>query len=343
MSISKKLGTILGALVGDATGATLEFYRGPIDEDIVRKAMEMHGGGPLNVAPGQITDDGELTLALCEALKNHDPSDDFPLNDVARQYSAWYKSNPFDIGMTCAKAFGSVPLKESKGEMLLNPGVYMMKKSYYYNIESEANGALMRCTPIPIFYADEGYEKIAYIAQLDAELSHPNEVCQDTNVLYCLAIAYLIKNPCDADGALSLVEGWKCCTKVMEWLELSKTKPSQTFCRHNIGHVKYAFILAFYFLRIKASFEDAIKETLLYGGDTDTNACIVGGMMGAYHGVENIPKYMLDKVIQFDCESHDEYKTLLGYNRPSIYKNNNAIRFVYDGDTFIQHYLKSFV
>ena len=32
------------------------------------------------------------------------------------------------------------------------------------------------------------------------------------------------------------------------------------------------------------SFERAIQETISLGGDTDTNACIVGGMMGALIG-----------------------------------------------------------
>lgn len=32
-----------------------------------------------------------------------------------------------------------------------------------------------------------------------------------------------------------------------------------------------------------------MKETLLYGGDTDTNACIVGGLIGALTGESNLP------------------------------------------------------
>ena len=55
---------IWGALVGDACGATLEFYDDEITEEIARRAMTMPGGGSLRVGCGQITDDGELTLAL---------------------------------------------------------------------------------------------------------------------------------------------------------------------------------------------------------------------------------------------------------------------------------------
>ena len=49
-------GALLGALVGDAAGATLEFMpRGAHTPEAVRRAMGMPGGGALNVAPGQIT------------------------------------------------------------------------------------------------------------------------------------------------------------------------------------------------------------------------------------------------------------------------------------------------
>ena len=35
------------------------------------------------------------------------------------------------------------------------------------------------------------------------------------------------------------------------------------------------------------NFEDAIKKTLLMGGDTDTNSCIVGSVCEAMYGIDN--------------------------------------------------------
>lgn len=37
------------------------------------------------------------------------------------------------------------------------------------------------------------------------------------------------------------------------------------------------------------------------GGDTDTNACIVMGMIGALLGYSNIPFDLLGNVLKFDC------------------------------------------
>ena len=42
---------------------------------------------------------------------------------------------------------------------------------------------------------------------------------------------------------------------------------------------------------------DALTDTLLRGGDTDTNACIVGGMSGALHGLHSIPAQLRDVVL----------------------------------------------
>jgi len=46
-------------------------------------------------------------------------------------------------------------------------------------------------------------------------------------------------------------------------------------------------------------FQEAIKETIAAGGDTDTNACIVGGMIGAACGFSKIPGQFIQKLM--DC------------------------------------------
>jgi ADP-ribosyl-[dinitrogen reductase] hydrolase len=98
---------MIGALVGDAAGATLEGARKVITEDMVDRALlTMPGGGWLQVGPGQITDDGELTLTLWNCLKDHGSLwMDSLLIKHFQGYAAWYDSCPFDIGQTCSLAF----------------------------------------------------------------------------------------------------------------------------------------------------------------------------------------------------------------------------------------------
>lgn len=149
-------------------------------------------------------------------------------------------------------------------------------------------------------------------AKTDATLSHPNVVCQECNALYCLALVHLLNHEGDAEGAYRLVVDNAHHTKA--WLK----EPIDTLdARVNIGHVKHAFRLAMHHLKMRTSYRRGIRDTLMRGGDTDTNAKIVGNVLGALHGMDGIPDYMSDPVLRFDCVKHDARKT--GINRPSMY------------------------
>jgi len=50
------------------------------------------------------------------------------------------------------------------------------------------------------------------------------------------------------------------------------------------------FLLICRHLKLRSSFEAALRDTLSIGGDPDTNAAIVCGMMGALHGASGIPE-----------------------------------------------------
>lgn len=73
--------------------------------------------------------------------------------------------------------------------------------------------------------------------------------------------------------------------EVRQWLEDAWNDTPVDF-ESNIGFVKIALTNAFQHLRRGSSFEDAIRETLLGGGDTDTNAAIVVGLVGAASGAD---------------------------------------------------------
>jgi ADP-ribosyl-[dinitrogen reductase] hydrolase len=374
------MNSLIGALVGDAAGATLECYYDPITEEMALAAMRMPGGGVHRVGPGQITDDGELCLSLWRALTNVSASKrkqpntvslsgetdgdgeltlatsmsqgitsnqgiglrtlalwrgltnttqldiDSIQESIAREYALWFASCPFDIGRTCSFAFQilytyynprrySTPQHAFLGECL--------ESIEQINHGSEANGALMRASAIATWAAAHPTmtaEEAAEIAKADARLSHPNIVCQEVNAIYVFTIKLLLHGvPPTAviDDIDEYVAVHVTSDKVRKWwsvesLELPKSvifsagpltnplvggNPAQlTSCA---GHVRWGFVLAMYFLRHPdISYEEAIKRTLMLGGDTDTNAAIVGGLLGAY---KPIPEYMLQPVLTFDC------------------------------------------
>ena len=63
---------------------------------------------------------------------------------------------------------------------------------------------------------------------------------------------------------------------------------------------------------------DCIRQVIKEGGDTDTNGAIVGGMIGALIGFKNIPDFMTQKVINFNCEKRESFAPGLGIKRPDF-------------------------
>ncbi|GLD98749.1 hypothetical protein PINS_up007469 [Pythium insidiosum] len=297
MSWNHAYGALLGVLCGDAAGATLEFARHKITHHDVDQAVRMPGGGVFDVGPGQITDDSELALALSRGLAGHTPTNGFPLDSVAAQYYQWFASDPYDIGNTCAAAFNVTTEDGKYGSAMLDTAAKL-------NTRSEANGSLMRVLPLAIWAHTQPDEKLAALAREEARLSHPNVVCQDANAVYCLLVAHLIRQPGDAQGALARAERYvndHVSSSVREWFLRESLDIGDMVCTRSIGHVRWAFVLAVHHLRQQTPFEDGIRETLLLGGDTDTNAAIVGGVLGALHGETAIPDFMKRPVLQFDC------------------------------------------
>lgn len=93
-------------------------------------------------------------------------------------------------------------------------------------------------------------------------------------------------------GCSDLQQWWKEC------VEEDKRPPCNVSPK---GFVKIAFTWALYYLKNDFSYEKAIYDVLLQGGDTDTNAAIVGGMIGAAEGAAKIPQEWAEKVI--NCEN----------------------------------------
>jgi len=294
------LGCMLGACVGDAAGATLEFIGRVPTRDEVIKALTMSGGGVFRLAPGQITDDGELTLSLAKGLSI---SRSFSIENIARSYAEWIRSRPFDIGGTTYSSLGCI--NDSDWATVCQNEGYAAAMTHAARsacMDSKANGSLMRATPLGIWGHKLKVNEIARISREDSSLSHPNQSCVYAVTCYAIAIASLINNPGDRKLAFSVANEWadfNANEEVCGWL-------ASASCNFDVpyyplaGFIKIAFIHAFRHLLLGSDYINAMTETLKGGGDTDTNACIVGGLIGAASGADSIPSSMRNAVLTCD-------------------------------------------
>lgn len=299
-------GCVLGALLGDAAGGVLEFMsRKPTPEE-VQNALTLPGGGALDLAPGQFTDDGEMAVCLLAALTKAEGT--YRPKLVAQQYCDWVKSKPFDIGNATSNAL----MIEDESDLPMPIDKLVLQQAEAYNSASKANGSLMRAAPLGIAAARLNTEDAAKMARLDACMTHPNETCQHATAAYVLAIRHLIRMPGDKAGAWAAAATYaeEHSEEIREWLEYAATrKPGPA--TPLIGFVRHGFTAAFHHLRQGTGYREALAATLAQGGDTDTNACIVGGLMGALHGVGRIPQDMIDGLLNCD--------TSKGQQRPDQY------------------------
>ncbi|NET61262.1 MAG: ADP-ribosylglycohydrolase family protein [Symploca sp. SIO2E6] len=301
------MGCLLGALVGDAAGATLEFLGHKPTQQEANRAMMMPGGGIWKVAPGQITDDGELTLCLAQALTK---SQGFGIETVAQSYAQWVNSRPFDIGSTTAASLGSSSQYQWQGVLEQQGYAAVMTQAAAQRcMKSKANGSLMRISPLGIWGYRLSNEELARFAQQDSRLSHPNPSCCYAVACYTIAIASLLRQPGDRQTAFNCAKSWlesqaqtsQGQEEVFDWLQDAENNVNVGYYPQ-VGFVKIAFTHAFRHLLLGSDYVAAIRETLSGGGDTDTNACIVGGLIGAACGVKAIPEDMKQPVLNCDTQ-----------------------------------------
>ena len=303
------IGSVIGAFMGDAMGAPLEFT--DITHPKLNVAMKLGGGGSYYLAPGQITDDSEMALSLARGLV----AEPFVLNlgKIASFYLDWYKSPPFDIGSTTTKALKGLHLKDLTENSYSRLYIKIKENSKSNNENSLSNGALMRITPLAVWcHRMTDFEDIEWAVKTENELTHPNEIVHKANSLYVLAIRELINNDGNFEAAIEKIEStleekanikhklsakpWK---DIEEWfIDAQKPSMKQIPAFPQEGYMRIAWTYAMSALLKKQSdYCKGMREILAKGGDTDTNGCIYGGLIGAALGFKNLPKELVEKVL----------------------------------------------
>lgn len=201
----------------------------------------------------------EMALTLARSLvreRGHDGE------KVLHAYRDWLTSRPVDVGATTEAGL------LGRADAL-----------------SEANGSLMRVSPIGVRSAGEP-TLAARMARDDSALTHPNEACLEACAAYCAAIAAGVGGAgLDEMIQAALAHSRGAAREAVERGVAGK-RPGD-FLTHQ-GWVLIALQNAFYCLR-HLGFEQALVSTVGQGGDTDTNAAITGALLGAFHSRTSIP------------------------------------------------------
>lgn len=280
--LDRARGCLYGQFAGDSLGSLVEF-RGAasIAGDYPEGVHWLADGGTFNTLAGQPTDDSEMALALARALLAEGRYD---AEAAVSAYALWYESGPFDIGNTTATALRPAT-RAPAGRQAAAARAAGSRRS-------QANGALMRLSPLAIFGHAAAQAQLVAWARRDAELTHPHRICGDANAVFAATLAFAIASGPSAEEAhthaCAVATAIDADALVHAALEEALAGPPVDFM-HQMGWLRIALHNAFFQLLTAPTLAAGVSDTVGRGGDTDTNGAIAGALLGAVHGGRAVP------------------------------------------------------
>ena len=292
-------GGLYGLLVGDALGVPYEFYEAkelPVYEKIEMTPPSGFRKTYPKIAAGTWSDDGAQALCLMDSLLKHGK---FSLKAYSDALLAWYEEGfwavegvVFDVGIQTADALnaykGGIPAKDCG---LMNP-------------EGKGNGALMRVLPLALWHFVQGNtdlekrsRELVRDAHSQCQITHGHLCNQVCCALYCLVAQALLEGKevreAIQEGVCVLRSIYRKQPEYERELEWS-VRPDIPWEGRGTGYVVDCLRSAFMILEQASDYEDAIKRAVLLGNDTDTTACVTGGLAGIRYGLRKIPERWLN-------------------------------------------------
>jgi ADP-ribosylglycohydrolase len=326
-------GALLGLAVGDALGTTYEFERiaqPPYPALATGPATGVVGGGPFELAPGQVTDDTQLAVCLARSLAERGGLD---VADVAARYVAW-SEHAFDIGAQTRAAIDRL----ERGEA---PPAAALAVWREYGRRPAGNGSLMRTAPIAVALRGAPGHALIDAAIADSLITHADPRCALACAAFDAAIAAAIDpapvsapDPAPGEptrggalvaaarralerGAARLGEAWagggaegavdrehlaRAAAALAGDLDAALRADPDVYGEElhvdrTAGFVRVALRLAFWHAVHTPSWRDALIDVASRGGDADTNATITGALLGARDGAAAIPPAWVERVL----------------------------------------------
>ncbi|MCI1902775.1 MAG: ADP-ribosylglycohydrolase family protein [Enterococcaceae bacterium] len=312
---------IVGAVVGDAVGVPVEFFtRERLQTKPVKGMQEF---GIHNQPKGTWSDDSSMLLATVASL-----TQGVDYQDLMDRFVDWWEHDAytphdvmFGIGVSTERAItrynaGQPPL-ESGGTAENDNG----------------NGSLMRILPV-VYYLRKEYgneftqfpEAFALLHEY-SDLTHAHPRTEMACGLYLSIANELLNLPeqkRQGDKGLAITAGLKKARDFYHQFEEFQPE-SAYFARiynkffsmlpereiRSSGYVVDTLEAAIWSFMNGHTFEQCILTAVNLGEDTDTVACVAGGLAGIYYGYDEIPQEWLDDLARKDwildlCENYQE-------------------------------------
>lgn len=289
--LNKAKGIIYGLAIGDALGWPTEF----LSLSSIKKKYIPNGITDL-INPAHFTDDTQMSIAIAEALiKSGEKDVETLMASVKDEFINWFHSPEND------RAPGKACLK---GVANLEKGVHWSKSGVQ---DSKGCGSAMRVAPIGFLYQEDP-EKLRQVAHATGICTHGHP----TGDAASIGAAYLVKLALDGitpgdmiPALLSFTAGISgefsnAIEKIPQCLSWEDEESALDFLgRGWVGEEAVALAL-YCFLRYPDHYARVVVRAANTNGDSDSIACIAGGISGAYLGIDAIPEHWVKRIEKSD-------------------------------------------
>jgi len=276
-------GGLWGLLVGDAVGVPYEFHRA--GELPPRTAIEMVPIGDFprsyaDVPLGTWSDDGAQALCLAASLVE---CQGWNAEDFAARLLAWFRSGSmavdgkvFDVGIQTGAALNRLEAGASPEESGLS------------GERNNGNGSLMRALPAALLHRGDA-ESLVAVAHAQSAVTHAHPRAQVCCALYCLwARKERARTAEPWNAAVATLRGIYASQRAyrdeLEDVIIPAMNPLPTGSGYVVDALHSARVAC-----EESSFAEIVQAAVAFGNDTDTTACLAGGIAGIRHGKRGIP------------------------------------------------------
>lgn len=312
------LGLFLGIAIGDALYMPIETWtHQQISEKYSRLTDYVRPDGHKwfnGRNAGTWTDDTQLTLAIAESMIRNKKID---MDDIAKSHvDSWQTEGNLGFGKTTNSAIKK-----------LAAGIHWSKSGMSHNSQlGFGNGLPMKVAPLGAFRASATWSKLWVEDRGDfikntinlTLMTHHTRMAIDSALSHVFAVKHCLSQKFSVKDFLTEVnrgsnfllyeEVYDVRDKLSDRFKILSSINPETLTTAEIidlfdGGTSYVYnSLPFsyaFFLRNPHSIE-TLYDVGNAGGDTDTNASIVGGLLGALNGTSIFPKHLIDGLDQKD-------------------------------------------
>lgn len=281
---------MLGAIIGDTVGSVYEFHN--------TKEYNF----PLFQKRSNYTDDSVMTMAVAHWLLNNSEHSYQGLEDSMVQFG---KQFPCPMGGYGGgfKRWLSTPerLRSFDAEYGESPYESTTGRHPY---GSFGNGSAMRVSAVGWFF--DTLEETERVAAISAAITH-NHPEGIKGAQATAAAIFMARNGASKEEIREYIGSKYTYDLHKTWAEWHPIYDWDSSCQGTVPQAIIAFLDS-------ESFEDAIRKAVSLGGDSDTLACITGGIAEAFYGMipapfadeiyERIPAEWRDLLTKFVSKSH---------------------------------------